>query len=218
MFIQPARKHIVICTIAAALLLQTAPLQAHPHMFITAQVEFVWQDDRLAGAYQTWVFDRFFSADIIQGFDSDNNGHFNAAETQAVYNEAFINTKQYYYFTFIRQEKTRTSPQAVSDFSVRQNDGIVSYRFYVDLHPFRSRGLYFAVYDYTFFCDFRYNEQQPVTFSGCSGSIQPHYTITENQKNPVYYDPMDTEGMSTVYTSWKPGLQIYYPKEIYLTY
>ncbi|MFC2477086.1 MAG: DUF1007 family protein, partial [Catonella sp.] len=74
-------------------------LTAHPHMFISAQTEFVWEGQKLQGAYETWTFDRFFSADIIQGYDSDKNGVFNTAEIQDIYDNAFINTQHYYYFT-----------------------------------------------------------------------------------------------------------------------
>lgn len=187
-------------------------------MFITAQVEFVWENERLAGAYQTWVFDRFFSADILQGFDANNDGKFSSAETQDVYENAFTHVKNYYYFTFIREGEKRSNPNSVSRFSVSHSDGIVSYRFYTDLSSYKTRSLYFAVYDYTFFCDFRYKETNPVLFTGQGADIAPVYTIIQNKKYPVYYDPYDTADMMTVYYHWKPGLEVYYPKEILLTY
>lgn len=194
-----------------------AAVNAHPHMFASAQLEFVWAEDRLTGVYETWQFDRFFSADIMQGYDLNRDGVFNTAETQDVYANAFINTKNYYYFTFIRQGEKRSSPQAVSRFSVYQKEGIVFYRFYVDLSAYGGSSLYFAVYDYTFFCDFRYDEKNPVIVTG-AGALNPSYTIAENKKYPVYYDPLDTADMMTIYDTWKPGLLTYYPKEIHLSY
>ncbi|MGP1594642.1 MAG: DUF1007 family protein [Treponema sp.] len=209
-------KRLIVCCIVCVL--TVLPLSAHPHLFITAQVEFVWKDKLLAGAYQTWVFDRFFSADILQGFDLDNDGVFSPAETKDVYENAFIHVKNYYYFTFIREGEKRSTPNAVSQFSVSQNNGIVSYRFYTDLSSYKSRSLYFAVYDYTFYCDFRYKETNPVLFTGHEAAVKPHYTIIQNKNYPVYYDPYDTADVMTVYYKWKPGLEIYYPKEILLTY
>ncbi|MGP1575889.1 MAG: DUF1007 family protein [Treponema sp.] len=209
------RKVFVYCSIAA---LSVLPLYAHPHMFITAQVEFVWKDTLLVGAYQTWGFDRFFSADIIQGFDVNNDGKFSPAETHDVYENAFVHVKNYYYFTFIREGEKRSNPNGVSQFSVSNNDGIVSYRFYTDLSAYKTHSLYFAVYDYTFYCDFRYKEANPVLFTGHGKNIQPQYTIIQNKNYPVYYDPYDTADMMTVYYQWKPGLEVYYPKEILLTY
>ena len=201
---------IGVCTMPANVI-------AHPHLFISAQTEFVLNNGKIQGVYETWTFDRFFSADIIQGYDLNKDGIFNKAETQDVYNEAFSNTKNYSYFTFIRQGDKRYSPAQVNDFSVCQKDGIVSYRFYVDLSKY-SGDFYFAVYDYSFFCDFRYDEKAPVLFIGAFGKIAPAYTIAENKKYPVYYDPFDTADMTAAYNTWKPGLQTYYPKEIHITY
>lgn len=192
-------------------------LIAHPHLFVSTQTEFVLNNGKIQGAYETWTFDRFFSADIIQGYDLNRDGLFDRAETKDVYDNAFINTKNYSYFTFIRQGDKRESPAQVSDFSVRQKNGIASYRFYVDLSKYNGN-FYFAVYDYTFFCDFRYDEKMPVFFTGASGKTMPTYTIVENKKYPVYYDPFDTADMTMTYNSWKPGLQTYYPREIHITY
>ena len=206
-------------SVAAVILLFVLPMQAaaHPHLFISAQTEFVSNEGKVQGAYETWTFDRFFSADIIQGYDLNRDGLFDKAETQDVYDNAFINTKNYAFFTFIRQGEKRSSPKSVGRFSVWQKEGIVSYRFYVDLSGYQGN-FYFAVYDYTFFCDFRYDEKNPVLFTGASGKTVPSYSIAENKKYPVYYDPFDTADMTTMYDTWKPGLQTYYPKEIHVTY
>ena len=212
-------KKIVCISILLTTLLFIAHVQliAHPHLFVSTQTEFVLNNGKIQGAYETWTFDRFFSADIIQGYDLNRDGLFDRAETKDVYDNAFINTKNYSYFTFIRQGDKRESPAQVSDFSVRQKNGIASYRFYVDLSKYNGN-FYFAVYDYTFFCDFRYDEKTPVFFTGASGKTMPTYMIVENKKYPVYYDPFDTADMTMTYNSWKPGLQTYYPREIHITY
>ena len=212
-------KKVLYVVSALLIALFAIPMQApaHPHLFISTQTEFILNNGKVQGAYETWTFDRFFSADIIQGYDLNGDGLFSKAETQDVYDNAFINTKNYAYFTFIRQGDKRQSPARVSDFSVWQKNGIASYRFYVDLSKY-SGNFYFAVYDYTFFCDFRYDEKMPVLFTGDSGKTVPKYTIAENKKYPVYYDPFDTADITATYNAWKPGLQTYYPKEIHITY
>ena len=212
-------KKVLYVVSALLIALFAIPMQtpAHPHLFISTQTEFILNNGKVQGAYETWTFDRFFSADIIQGYDLNGDGLFSKAETQDVYDNAFINTKNYAYFTFIRQGDKRQSPARVSDFSVWQKNGIASYRFYVDLSKY-SGNFYFAVYDYTFFCDFRYDEKTPVIFTGASGKTPPTYTIAENRKYPVYYDPFDTADMTTMYDTWKPGLQTFYPREIHIIY
>lgn len=200
-----------------AFLICTFSAFAHPHMFLTSKEEFVFEGNKLAGCWIEWEFDSYFSADIIYSYDFDQDGIYNKEETDAVYNNAFINLKNYYFFTFIRQGKTRTNPEKVENFSVHQKDGLILYRFYIDLSEYEGNELYLAVYDYTFFCDIRYPEN-PVSFKYDPNLISVNYTIEKNENYPVYYDPLASSSNNTVYYEWEPGLQTYYPKEIHITY
>ncbi|MGP1437966.1 MAG: DUF1007 family protein [Treponema sp.] len=191
---------------------------SHPHMSFTSAIEFVFNDTKLKGAFVEWTFDRYFSADIISGYDLNHDDVFNASETEDVWQNAFSYTENYYYFCFIRQGKIRTSPDKVSSFSVKQKDGIISYRFYVDLSNFTDKELYFAVYDYTFYCDITYRKNNGVTFSYNNASLKPSYQILENKDYPVYYNPIGPINDTRIYYKWKPGLETYYPKEIAIKY
>jgi ABC-type uncharacterized transport system substrate-binding protein len=195
-----------------------ALLSAHPHMFLTSTEEFVWEKEKLSGCWIEWTFDQFFSADIIQAYDADGNGRFSAEETKQVYNGAFINLKNYYYFTFIRQGKNRTNPPAVAKFSAGIRDQKMWYRFFVDLSKSTPGELCLAVYDYTFFCDIRYPDATPVKLTFDPTFVKPSYQIVENKEYPVYYNPLGAADDNTVYYTWKKGLQTYYPREIRITY
>jgi len=201
-----------------ALLALPAGLFAHPHMFLSSTEEFVWKGAKLDGCYVEWEFDRFFSADIIRGYDANGDGVFNASETRAVYDGAFINLKNYYYFTFIRQGNARTNPQGVSRFAVSQRDGVLSYRFYVDLSKAGTEEIALSIYDYTFFCDIAYPEKNAVKLTYDPALVSPSYTIAENKDYPVYYNPLGAIDDTTVYYEWKKGLQTFYPREIRITY
>lgn len=195
-----------------------ALLSAHPHMFLTSTAEFVWEKEKLSGCWIEWTFDQFFSADIIQAYDADGNGRFSAEETKQVYNGAFTNLKNYYYFTFIRQGKNRTNPPSVSKFSAGIRNQKMWYRFFVDLSKSAPGELCLAVYDYTFFCDIRYPDAAPVKLTFDPAFVKPSYQIVENKEYPVYYNPLGAADDNTVYYTWKKGLQTYYPREIRITY
>jgi len=190
---------------------------AHPHMFFSSTEEFVFEDDKLVGCWLEWTFDSYFSADIIYTYDFDLNGKFDAEETDYIYNYAFINLKNYYYFTFIRQGKTRSNPEKVENFSAYQKDGLLVYRFYIDLSQYKGKEIYLAVYDYTYFCDVRYPDD-PVSVDFDPAKVNVSFAIEENKDYPVYYNPLGAATDTTVYYEWKPGLQTYYPREIHLTY
>lgn len=190
------------------------PLHAHPHMFFSASAEFVWEKADLSGCWLEWEFDQFFSADIIRGYDVDGNGSFDAQEIKAVYKNAFINLKNYYYFTFIREKNQRSNPGSVTRFSVSQKKGKVIYRFFLDLSDFQSGNLALAIYDYTFFCDVSYPVKNAVTCTYDKDFVKPTFNIVENKNFPVYYNPSGSIDDTTIYYEWKKGLQTYYPKEI----
>lgn len=192
------------------MILAGAALFAHPHMSLTASCEFVWKGDALSGAYIDWAFDPYFSADIVRGYDSDRDGEFGPKETKAVYDHAFQNLKNYYYFTFIRQGSTRTNPKAVSDFAVYQKAGTLHYRFFIDLSVYKG-DLSIAIYDYTYFCAIDYAEENPVTFKCDESRLLPRADIVENKKYPVYYNPAGAADDTTVYYTWKKGLLTFYP-------
>lgn len=193
-------------------------LFSHPHMHFTSGIEFIFAGNELEGANIEWTFDRYFSADIISGYDLNHDGLFNEKETKDVFENAFSYTKNYYYFCFIRQGNRRTSPDTVSSFKVKQKNGIVSYYFYVDLSEFKQRELFFAVYDYTFFCDISYKKNNGVTFKYSSENLHPSFNIVENKNYPVYYNPVGPIDDTRIYYKWKPGLETYYPKEIAIRY
>lgn len=192
-------------------------LFSHPHMHFDSSVEFVFAGLKLVGATVEWTFDRYFSADIIYGYDVDHNGVFDEKETQDVFENAFSYTKNYYYFCFIRQGNRRSSPEKISAFKVKQKNGIVSYSFYVELSQFVGRELFFAVYDYTFFCDIAY-KKNGVTFRHSGQGVNPSVSISENKNFPVYYNPVGPIDDTRIYYKWKPGLETYYPKEIAIRY
>lgn len=195
-----------------------AILSAHPHMSLTSTEEFVWNKDKLTGCWIEWTFDQFFSADIIQANDEDGNGKFSAEETRKIYNGAFINLKNYYYFTFIRQDKNRSNPASVTNFTAGIRDQKMWYRFFIDLSKSAPGEICLSIYDYTFFCDIRYPETHPVKLTYDSAYVQPAYQILENKDYPVYYNPLGAVDDSTIYYTWKKGLQTYYPREIKITY
>lgn len=203
---------------ACALLCIPVLLSAHPHMQFTSTAEFVWKGEILEGFFLEWAFDPYFSADIIRGYDLNRDGRFSDSETRDVFENAFSNLRHYYYFTFISQNGRRDNPEKVEQFTVRQKDGIVYYRFFVGLGSWNAGPIRLAVYDYTFFCDIRYPEKNPVKLRYDPDIVNPLWNVRENRDNPVYYNPLGAVDDNSIYYEWKPGLETYYPREIWITY
>ncbi|MBI9100598.1 MAG: DUF1007 family protein [Spirochaetaceae bacterium] len=190
---------------------------AHPHLVIHSSCEFQFDGLVLDGVWIEFRFDRYFSGDIFSGYDLDQNKIFDKSETIEVYENAFINLKNYGFFIRIRNESERTSPKEVENFSLYAKGDNIIYRFYVDLDNREDRELYISICDPTFFCAISYEEEKPVHFKDAA-SVNPDYEIIENSDFPVHYDPLAPAGETGSYNEWRPGLQTFYPEEIHLAF
>lgn len=192
-------------------------LFSHPHMWFDSEFEFIFKNNDLKGVKIIWSFDKFFSSDIITGYDLNRDGIFDAKETADVFQNAFTYTSNYRYFTFIRVGNTRHSPSYVDlkDFTVKQKNNVLIYEFYVDLSGYNKNEIYVACYDYTYFCDINY-PKNCVKFLGTN--LSPRYKIIENKNYPIYYNPLGAIDSTEVYFKWAPGLNTYYPREIKLVF
>lgn len=190
---------------------------AHPHMWFDSEFEIIFSDSKLQGVNIIWTFDKFFSSDIISGYDLNRDGVFSTKETDDVFQNAFTYTSNYGHFTFVRVGNKRKSPESIlrKDFSASQKNGRLKYKFYVDLSSYNENEIYIACYDYTFFCDISY-PKNPVKFIGTKSD--PKYEIIENKNYPIYYDPFGSIDDTRVYYKWAPGLNTYYPLEIKLIF
>ena len=189
-------------------------LSAHPHMAIHTSCEFVFHDSNLKGVWVQYKFDRYFTSDLLYSFDLDQNSQFDTDETAEVYNNAFINLKNFGFFISIRKGEDRSSPEKVEQFSVFLDKERIVYRFYVSINGMKNGEIFLSVYDPTYFCSIFYREEDPVIFSGTGNPF--NYEILENRDYPVFYNPAAPMGSKTTYDTWQPGLQTYYPEEIHL--
>ena len=135
---------------------------AHPHLFIDASVDFHFDAQRLIGIQVYWVFDEFFTAGIVQDFDTDRDGKFNESETTNIRENAFQNLENYNYFTFFESSNESGSAKEVLDFKASLTEsGRLLYTFFV---PFsltiqkNEQPLTVSMYDDTFFADIQFPE------------------------------------------------------------
>ncbi|ADN02459.1 ABC-type uncharacterized transport system periplasmic component-like protein [Spirochaeta thermophila DSM 6192] len=192
---------------------------AHPHMLIITRLTFEFEGARCPGFWVDWDFDRFFSASIIHDFDRDRDGTFNEQEIRLIHDNAFINLEHYGFFVFLRQGETRTNPRKVLHFTASQKDNNVHYRFYVPLPEGFTGEFYVSIFDPSYFCAVKYQEEEPVVVvQKREGAPLPRWNIQENKNYPIYYDPYGPVTDTTIHTKWRPGLETAYPEEVHLVF
>ncbi len=190
-------------------------LYAHPHMSLTSTIEFEYQEKECTGFWLEWVFDPYFSASIIQECDKNKDKKFDKAESDYVYQYGFINLRNYGYFTFIRKGDKRINPEGVEQFTASIRGDRLVYRFFINIKD-KGYGDDFsvAIFDTTYFCAIFYPETKPVSVKQNGPGAAPKWEQKENKNYPIYYNPMGTATDMTIYTAWRPGLEIAYPVEV----
>lgn len=192
-------------------------LSPHPHVKITSKIEFEFNGKECRGCRIEWMFDRYFSASIISGFDKNKDGKFDEKEISTIQAKAFSNLKNYGYFVFIRKGSERKNPATVNSFSAAQKNGILYYSFFIPFEKGKyDDDFYVAVFDRSFYCATEY-ARDAVKINQKSG-IPPKHKTAVNKKYPVYYNPAGASDDMTIYRKWKPGLETAYPEEVHIKF
>ncbi|KZL20731.1 nickel/cobalt efflux protein RcnA [Pseudovibrio axinellae] len=91
-------------TVIVALLAFLFPSQsvtAHPHMFVQARAELIFDDDGyLTHIQHRWLFDDLFTAYAVQGLDANKNGLVEKSELTELAKANVLGLEEYGYFTF----------------------------------------------------------------------------------------------------------------------
>jgi len=178
---------IVAFTVSVFVLSPAA--QPHPHMWIDVGGTFLFDGRVLTGVRFQWKMDEFFSAGVIQTFDIDKSGTFDADEQAKVRAQAFEGVKESNYFTDLLIDNEKMKIERTTDFAADIVKGQVIYHFTVPLDepvdPAKTP-VAFSVYDITFYVDVSLIKVDPIRFQGLTnGSC--HFFIDEDRQNPILY-------------------------------
>ncbi len=200
---------------AALYLFALMPALAHPHVFIEAKLDFVFDGEACVGFWQEWTFDAVFSMELRYNFDADRNASFSKAEQEDIHDGAFINLRRYGFYTLLRRGSTRSSPTSVENFSASLSDERAVYRFFVPLEDNNYIGSFsVAVFDTTYYSAVRYADTLASAEQRKPGAPVPAFSRQVDKRYPVYYNPMGGAQDMTTYKAPAPGLQTVYPEEI----
>lgn len=77
----------------------SAPVLAHPHVWVAYEAEAVFENDALTGLRHRWVFDEIYTTSAIEGLDKNNDGKLDAAELDELLKVNIEGLKEFDYFT-----------------------------------------------------------------------------------------------------------------------
>lgn len=74
---------------------------AHPHIFVDARPDLVFDSNGLKGVQQHWVFDEMYSAAMISSLDQDKSGKIEADEIDSMYKYVIQPVERFSYFNHL---------------------------------------------------------------------------------------------------------------------
>lgn len=161
---------------------------AHPHVFIESELEIELGEEGVKGLWHRWTFDEYFSAWIVDEYDTNKDGQFSPEETQKLYEEAFKNLKHYGFWTTVLKGNRDVPVTRIENFTVKMRDHQATYSFFIpldiDFTP-DSEDLFILVYDKDFYCQIFF----PPAEISFTGEINRWNTEHTTQKMPelTYY-------------------------------
>src|ERR1700709_2458631 len=88
--------------LAAALACVATVASAHPHVWVTAKAQLVYESGKLVGVRDTWRFDPEYTAYVTQGLDTNKDGTLSPEELAGLAAENTANLTEFGYFTKLK--------------------------------------------------------------------------------------------------------------------
>lgn len=161
---------------------------AHPHVFIDNQVTFVFDAGKVTALRLNWTFDDVFSGDLINQFDPEGDGKFDALESKDLGENILPNLKQFHYFTYIWVDGKELDQIDPADFVASLRDGIVTFQMKVPLpQPVdpRTQALAVEVYDREYFVSVDLAQSDPVSLEN-AGDLPCGATLRDDTESAYF--------------------------------
>lgn len=186
------RNSITASLVAGTLMLATShSASAHPHVWIDANAEFVFEGDKITAVHVHWLFDDLFSMTLIDEFDKNHDTRFFDEENIAVRDNAFAALADVSWLTHLRQNENLVGFTGATDFKADvTDDRRVTYDFKLTLaeplDPAKD-DVSLSVYDAEYYIDVAFTQVDPILFSG-NKELSCHFEMSEDEKNRIYFD------------------------------
>lgn len=181
----PPMKPIMFFSAAAAALYVTATTEAvaHPHVFVDAQAEIVFDaGQRLAEIHNIWRFDEAFSEYAVQGLDADGDGKLSEAELKPLAEINVKSLKDFEFFSYLTVGSDRAPLLPPEKYWLEFKDGRLTLFFTLPLEEPTTVAAHamLEVFDREYFVEFGFAKNQPVRLKGApAGCSMRHHAPEE---------------------------------------
>jgi ABC-type uncharacterized transport system substrate-binding protein len=111
----------------------SAPAAAHPHVWVVARSELVFDDGKLMGFHHTWTFDPAYSAIAVMGLDSHHNGKPDPDQLAELAKTYVESLEEWSYFTAVKVDGAQAEFARPTRYSQTFGRGQLTLRFFLPL-------------------------------------------------------------------------------------
>jgi ABC-type uncharacterized transport system substrate-binding protein len=159
-------------------LLAPAAASAHPHVWVTFEIEIVYGKDKaITGFRHHWTFDNMYTTFAIQGLDKNNDGKYDRGELQELAKVNISSLKEFDYFMFPKVKGKLVDREEPRDYWLDYANGVLTLNFTLPLAaPIPAsevKDFSVSVYDPSFYVDFSPAKTNPVRLIGAPATCTP---------------------------------------------
>jgi len=162
----------------AVLSIWTRPAAAHPHVWVTAASDLVFDTDgSITGVRHTWTFDDMFSTYALQGIKTRKKGAYSREELAPLAQTNMESLKEFAFFTFARVDTKKQKFADPIDYYLEYRDAALVLHFTLPFKtPVKVRQLALEIFDPSYFVDFSLQKKDPIHLVGapatCTLAVQ----------------------------------------------
>lgn len=176
----------------------TGLASAHPHVFVDAKEEIVFDDQgRMTAIRHIWQFDEAFTAFAIQGLDANGDGKLSDEELQPLAKVNVDSLKEYKYFTTLTVEGKRAFVLPPKEYWLDFHGGRLTLFYTLPLKTPLAPGKHttLEVFDPEYFVAFNFVPQDTISLAGapanCHAAYRPPHELDDATMAKLAAIPMD---------------------------
>jgi ABC-type uncharacterized transport system substrate-binding protein len=169
--------------VATLAVLAGSPAAAHPHVFVDARADIVFDDEgRMTEISHAWQFDQAFSEFAVQGLDANDDGELDGNELKPLAEINVTSLKEFEFFSYLTIGADRAILLPPRKYWLEFENGRLTLFFTLPLEAPKvvaARAM-LEVFDREYFVEFGFPESQPVRLVGApAGCGMRHHAPEE---------------------------------------